>query len=281
MLESTDFTLVQFENQIAREGHGVPDARILCSTCLLIETKTERNAVRVDQLERHLKRLDQAREAEQKLIVITPDDRAPVAMEKIRDPRLVWTSFAIVDQVIEELLSDPREVISEREAFLLRELQAMLLREKLIGSVNDVVVVAAREAWPEYQNYHAYVCQPNRTFQQVQRMGFYTHGAIQTLIPRILEAHVDVEFDPTKLKGDLKKLAVQLLEHSTRQKGSHFDVMFLSAPDSDDTVKLARPILNDIRAASGRPWAYTMSQRYVTLQALAKASTTSDLVEGD
>ncbi|MDP1560525.1 MAG: hypothetical protein Q8M16_03925 [Pirellulaceae bacterium] len=50
--------------------------------------------------------------------------------------------------------------MSEREAFLLRALQTMLAEEGLLANPNDVVIVAAPNAWPEYNELHAYICQP-------------------------------------------------------------------------------------------------------------------------
>ncbi len=57
LLEQPELELVQFENQPARGGEGVPDALILSSCRLLVETKVARNAVNKRQLERHLERL--------------------------------------------------------------------------------------------------------------------------------------------------------------------------------------------------------------------------------
>lgn len=281
LLQSTDFTLVQFANQLSKGGAGVPDARILSSNCLLIETKTARNAVNDKQLRRHLARLDVSQEANRKLLVLTPDDRQPTAIDGIGDPRLAWASFSYLDQAIEELLSDPHEVVSEREAFLLRELQAMLLREQLIGATNDVVVVAAREAWPEYLKYHAYICQPERSFQKSQWIAFYADSEIKPVVARILDVHEDIEFSPDQLSGDLQALAAVLLQETTRKLGMHYKIMFLSAPDASETIKLAGPIPNDVRAASGRPWAFVLGQRYVDLNALKNAKATSDLVRNE
>ncbi len=148
-LMRSEFELVTFQNLPAKGGRGVPDASITASCCLLVETKIERNAVRRDQLERHLQRLNAAHEAEKVLLVLTPDDTPPAVLSELNDPRVTWASFADLDQAVEDLLEDPSEVISEREAFLLRQLQAMLEQEELISSANDVVVVAARKAWPE------------------------------------------------------------------------------------------------------------------------------------
>ena len=51
---------------------------------------------------------------------------------------------------------------------------------------DEVVVVAARNAYPEYLRRSVYVCQPNRSFRDgLTRMGFYANGAIQRPLPRI------------------------------------------------------------------------------------------------
>ena len=47
-------------------------------------------------------------------------------------------------------------------------------QNKIRNASDRVVVVAARSALGEYCNYSAYICQPNRTFQQSVRMAFYT-----------------------------------------------------------------------------------------------------------
>ena len=81
---------------------------------------------------------------------------------------------------------------------LLRELQRMLMDEELIASSTDVVVVAARRAWPEYNELHAYICQPKRSFQQVKRVAFYSDGQIYPLVPLILKSEDEVEMKKGK-----------------------------------------------------------------------------------
>ena len=203
LLEESEFELVKFQNQPAKGGAGVPDAVILSSCRLLTETKIRRHVLKAEQLKLHLERLDQATEAIRLLLVLTPDDAPPALLDTLHDDRLVWSSFAALDQAIDELLADNYEVISEREAFLLRELQSMLMAEGLVTSANDVVVVPARNAWPEYQQYHAYVCQPDRSFQQVTRMAFYAHGRHSQNL---------VQFDPSILEEDFQFLHPPFLE---------------------------------------------------------------------
>lgn len=278
LLEQADFEIVSFENQPSKGGAGVPDAVILSSIRLFIETKIARNMVDSKQLKRHLERFEGAKETRQLLLVITPDDRVPQKIVDLGDKRVVWASFAALDQAINELVSDSLEVVSEREEFLLRELQAMLQNEGLVANQNDVVVVAARSAWPEYEKYHAYVCQPDRPFRPVERIAFYSDGQINPLVPKILESHDHVEFIPENHRGKLRQLIETLMAGTSRkEKGKAYKVMFLSPPDSPETVKLPFPVINDLRTGTGRTTAYTQGQRYTSIGKLLQAKTTSDL----
>lgn len=280
LLEQSDFELVRFENQPSKGGKGVPDAMILSSIRLLVETKIERNAVDPEQLNQHLKRFEGTNEATKVLLVITPDEQCPHVIEELGDKRVAWSSFAALVQAIDDLILDVQEVVSEREEFLLRELQAMLLNEGLIATANDVVVVAARDALPEYHRYHAYICQPDRPFQPVQRMAFYTQGMIDPHIPKILAVHDHVELTVEKHDGQLKELVERLLVETPRRvKGQANKVIFLSALDSPDTIVLANPVMNDLTTKNGRTIAFTQSQRYTSLERLRMANNTSDLTK--
>jgi hypothetical protein len=274
LLEQSEFELVRFQNQPAKGGEGIPDAIILSSCRLLIETKIRRNALNRDQIKRHLKRLQDAAESDKRLLLLTPDDQRPPLLDTLPDSRIAWAPFAALDQAIDELLRDPHEVVSEREAFLLRELQAMLVRERLLVTESDVVVVPARDAWPEYQEYSAYVCQPDRAFQPVTRIGFYSQGRIYPLVPKILATHERVEFQFKRHPGELGKLVDRLLKETPRSAGKSYKVLFLSAPDDKQTVRLEQPIVNDLTTEDGRTTAFTQNQRYVSLAALRKATKT-------
>ena len=278
LLEQSEFELVRFQNQPSKGGKGVPDAIIHASIRLLIETKIERNAINVVQIKQHLKRLDETNEATRLLLVITPDDVRPESLDALSDERIVWFSFVAIDQAIDEMLDDKYEVTSERESFLLRELQNMLSAEGLLASNNDVVVVAARNAWPEYNQIHAYVCQPNRPFQQVSRVAFYSKGRVHPLVPRILEMHDDVVMVAGQSTGVLGDLVQRLIKEQRRDEGERYKVLLLSAPDSPDTIRLPAPIPNDMKSKSGKPTAFTMGQRYIASERLITAKATSELV---
>jgi hypothetical protein len=288
LLEQLEFELVLFENQPGKGGAGVPDALIVSSCRILLEAKLKKNQVNLDQLKRHLKKLQEthAKETFRALLVLTPDDHRPAAFDEIKDPMLVWSTYSALDQAIEELLDDRQEVVSEREAFLLRELQSLLLREKLLTSESDVVVVAARNAWPEYKEYHAYVCQPDRPFQAVQRIAFYTNQKICPLVPRILEVHNHVKFVPG-LGGKLGELVDKLLAEDIpldtlrRMPGTPHKVFLLSPPGSTETIDLGREIVNDLKTKNGRSVAFTQGQRYVSIERLQQARTTTEVIANE
>jgi hypothetical protein len=281
LTEQAEFELVRFENQAARGGMGVPDAQVLSSCRILIETKTQRNAIKRKQLEQHLQRLDDANETVRCLLVHSPEESRPTELVHFSDERLCWTSFAALDQAIDELLADKTEVTSEREAFLLRELQTMLLPEGLLGFEKDTVIVAARQAWDEYTKHQLYVCQPGRPFQPVQYMGFYKANQILPRVPRILECHDRVRMERGAYKGELGRAIDRLLDLALREPGVEYQVFLLTGPDDPQTICLDEPIVNDLLSASGRRSAFTQGQRYVKLDNLRRAKRTSDLASAD
>ncbi len=283
LLEQSEFELVRFQNQPAKGGSSVPDGEILSSSRILIETKIKRNSVRAKQLQHHLQQLNSSRESTRLLLVLTPDQSQPSAFKHVTDRqnRLVWASFAALDQAIDELLADGNEVISEREAFLLRQLQSMLVEEGLIGTASEVVVVAARHAWPEYQRCSAYICQPRRAFKPVKRIAFYSQGQVYPLVPSILDMQDEVVLERARHKGALGQVIDKLIDsipQSKKEVGHSYKVFLLSSPDDPKTMKLKGPILNDLESKTGQPIAFTMGQRYVAVAKLAKAKATSDLV---
>jgi hypothetical protein len=149
---------------------------------------------------------------------------------------------------------------------------------------DDVVVVAARVACPEYLAHTVYVCQPNRAFRDgLTHMGFYAEGAIQREVPRILHRADPVPFTTSEIAnrraGSSEDVSVAqaietLLSIGARTEGSEYGVFILSAPDDAATVKLESPIANDTAAKSGRAWAWTMGQRYTSLARLTRAGVT-------
>jgi hypothetical protein len=160
-----------------------------------------------------------------------------------------------------------------------------LLAEDLIGTPKEVLVIPARHAWPLYVEYgiHAYICKADRAFQRVTHVAFYEQNQIQHLVPLILEQHDRVVFEQGRNTGRLGQLVNQALEKSVLPDWPYpwsiHKVLLLSAPDAVETVKLERPIINDLTSNGGPRIAFARNQRYVSLEALRKAKKTSQLEE--
>jgi len=127
----------------------------------------------------------------------------------------------------------------------------MLETEGLLADPNDVVIVAARRAWKTYQDRHVYICQPNRSFRNVKRIGFYSRGNIYPLVPLILDKQDDVIFERSAHDGPLGELVDQILDADDSRTGQRHMVFFLSAPDSDDTLDLGQNIPNNKKSRTG------------------------------
>ena len=194
--EDSALQLFSFENQVhGGSSPSVPDARISASFALWFETKTAPGQVRLDQLRGHLKHLGDGHGYE-RLFLLTPDADEPEAVATIDDARLKWLSFKALSQAIDDLLGDDRELVSEKEELLLRELQALFEVDNLLGDPRGVVVVPAGNAYREYLELSAYICQPRRAFKPVERMAFYCRGKIEREIPLVRHVVDEVEFTP-------------------------------------------------------------------------------------
>lgn len=284
--EEASLQLLSFENQIAgSSSKTVPDARIQGRFSLWFETKTSPGALRAAQIEGHLGHLEGSTGAIERLYIITPDATPPTALREFSDPRLVWFNFVSLSQAIDLLLADELEMVSEKEELLLRELQALLVEDGLLGDPRDVLVVPARHAYQEYLDTNAYICQPRRSFRPIDRMAFYQEGAIQPIIPHIRHVRDEVLFSQSTIEelteraGPHDEEIARLIreDHTGRPADSLYKVMLLTAPENPQTIQLDGPIQNDAVDASGRPVAWVQGQRYASLDTLRRARTTSEL----
>jgi len=284
----SELVAVSFENQVALAG-SVPDARISARFSWWFETKTEIGAYAHeghsrDQLRKHSTVL---RDPGALLFVITPDPVRPAWFDKLdgladeaSGERILWFSFHDLAGAIDKLITDPGRVVGEQTRFLLAELVALYEADGLL-SADDTVVVAARAAWPEYQRLAAYICQPNRSFRAgLKYLGFYAEGAIQPLIPRIRRHCTAVLFTreeagALRARGDAELAALidGVLDREERTDGEAYDVLLLTGPDEPGTIRLQVPIANDKVTESGKPWGWTLSQRYTRLDKLGSGIT--------
>jgi len=277
----SSLSVVRFTNQVTGPS-SVPDGEISASCRYLFEVKTVRNAVDESQLRNHLATLI-GNHRDERLFVLSPDAVTPVQVAALADARVVWFNFRSLSDAIENLVTDPLELTSEQTRFLLRELQALFKQDGLLD-FDDTVVVAARTAWPEYQKYSAYICQPNRSFQRgLRALAFYTDGAIQPLIPAILGQLDNVRFDrpsaetfsgsQDSVEQMVGAVIRRALDDRIRADGDLHQIFVLTAPDDERTLRLEAPIRN----AGSTPW--TQGQRYTRLELLRRGPTdTSALI---
>ena len=195
---------------------------------------------------------------------------------------VAWSNFHRLYGAIIAIIEDSEQPPSEQEAFLLREFNILLKDEGLIDSREDtVLVVAAKNAWPEFQEIDAYICQEGRSFRPTDHLAFYAEGAIQRLVPRIVgvedRLNVSQEMHQAvfkKLKQTAMNLYVQIAAKRPHRIGDQSQNFFLSPRDSEETLELSAPVRNDLGHA------FTQGQTYVSLKALkCSPVTTSELLK--
>jgi hypothetical protein len=302
LCEEPNLPLLQIKNQIKSGKKGrVPDGAIQASFAYWIETKIVPNSVDFEQLQGHLSGLSQVLNIDKKkLLVLTPDFEELQAIKSLNSDLVVWASFDDLYAAITEITATDESWLtsdfsppSEQERFLLRELVQMLLAEGLInsGKSDAVLIVPARSAIEYYRNFSIYACQPNRSFQPVEYIGFYHSGVIDKHIAKVVGKPIE-EIDLTKeaveeadiapeIKQKLCQLVDQLKSYNSPIYGAKLKVFFLSSLNSSDTIELAQDIRNNLRNTAGRSYAFTQGQRYVPLAALKKnPATTTELLKG-
>ena len=297
--------------RLGKDAEAVPDGVIQASFSYLLETKVVPGKVDLDQLQRHLNCLHEIPNAAQKkLIVLTPDYERPREIDKLESDLVVWANFNAFYNAIAEILTMDEawltssfSLVSEQDRFLLKELVQMFLAEGLLnsGPSDSVLIVPARNAIKDYLKYSVYLCQPNRSFQRVEYLGFYHGGSIDRQIAKILLPPIEeITLTEDGIKALQKKETIDALtvsrlnnlvaslkkdkeegKDNTERYGDCMKVFFLSSASLEDThtIHLQQDIKNDLRNSNNRPYAFTMGQRYVSLTALQKnPQTTTELL---
>lgn len=148
----------------------------------------------------------------------------------------------------------------------------------------DVVVVAARKAYPEYFKYHAYVCQTGRSFREgLTRLGFYADQTVKPEFPGILARRDRLEFTEQQVEdlrttGDpadeaFADVIESMLRDETERRGRLEQIFLLTPPDSPATMTLGGPVTH-----SGSAW--VQQQRYIRSEMLtSNPKTTADLTQ--
>jgi len=248
--------LISFTNQPTskrQQYHLVPDAMISGDFKILIETKLQQNTVDEDQIRKYQKQLGERKNAY--LVILTPDPACPDVVENIsrKDPRVVWCSFNQINSIIDDFFKNGSEVISEKDAFLLKNFQMLLDLENLL-SQPEVLIVPARFAWSHYLNTSSYICQPNRTFQKTTYIAFYNEGKIMKKVPKILKAVNEVVFgekgyfevrsndwsqsDEEKFGEKMKEVVKKSIGSSLYNVGESHKVLLLTGHEEEGTIPI-------------------------------------------
>ena len=293
----------QFQNQIKGAG-SIPDAEISSDFKIVFETKTARGSINETQLGKHLELLDEVNKirceiskfidekykyelkseeinrSEAILVYLTPDHEAPALLN---DKKVVWKSFKDVYELINELFDDPVLILSERDQFLLRNLQEFFEAEGLLPLEDEVVIVAASTAWPLYEKFQLYICQNKRSFRKTRYMGFYANGGVKREIAPIIDQFDDVEFTEDAIRNnaslsyELQQRLLNVLAKDDGYRNHTFQVTDLKENEENALEKLDQVITNDLTNDNDRGYAYTQGQRYTTLENLRSVKTTGEL----
>lgn len=156
-----------------------------------------------------------------------------------------------------------------------REISILSSNKIDIDDEGDVLIIPAKYALNEYLDHSVYMCQPNRTFRPVKHIGFYSNGKINRHIPKIIDKVENVllyknSIKNSKLNANMKKKLLNLVNSLERKNdfdrlGDKVKAMFLTEPNSKETFKLKKDIVNDTKSKSGKNIAFTQSQRYIPL----------------
>lgn len=146
----------------------------------------------------------------------------------------------------------------------------------------DTVVVPAKDAWPFYEANSAYVCQPGRWFQPVDRIAFYADREIKPEIPRIIARRDNVPWTASEqgrlaASSDREDRKVGAVIGAARAAGwtdGSYQVFLLTRPGDPAHRSLEKTVAH---VATGRGSAFVQRQRYVSLHRLETAKTTDDL----
>ena len=159
-------------------------------------------------------------------------------------------------------------------------------RQRTNRTGDDVVVVPAQLAYPDYLLTSGYVCQDDRAFRGgITRLGFYGGMEIKPEFPLILDWRARVVFssenaDALRRRGEQFDAEVAALIDSSfdrasglrcaRRYGERYDVFCLTPADDQRTLRLPAPVHH--RGSS----AWTQNQRYVSSEVLGRGPRTTD-----
>lgn len=153
---------------------------------------------------------------------------------------------------------------------------------------DDVLVVpGGKIAVADYLRHDAYICQPERNFRDVERVGFYRSSKIEPFFPRIRYRKKNVEWSRANaaslrqtgapLDAEVGALVDRTLDDPAdpRHEGWKYQVFLLTPQDDEQTLRLPKQIQH---RTHGRGSAWVQGTRYTSEAALrSNPQTTDDL----
>jgi hypothetical protein len=116
--------------------------------------------------------------------------------------------------------------------------------------------------------------------EEIQYLGFYKDKAIQQEVPLIRHRRKNVTFsgdETTRLRGSGDGIDVEIgelmnrnLDAAQQTEGHPYQVFLLSAPESEETLRLRQEIRHTRRGG------WTQGQRYTSSQALKRDPATTE-----
>lgn len=172
----------------------------------------------------------------------------------------------------------------------------MNAQSKPYDAQDKVLLVPATGGIHDYENYSAYICPPNRAFKPVSYLAFYYRNKIDKRVPQVLgyidNLTLNTDSDKLDLSGlvpiatsreDLQRIFKTLVDKVKTQGDIQYfkesrKYIILTSEDDPRTVQMRQDIPNDKRSKKrGIPTPFAQSRRYLSLERLKIARTTSDL----
>ncbi|TFD91236.1 hypothetical protein [Cryobacterium serini] len=103
---------------------------------------------------------------------------------------------------------------------------------------------------------------------------FYADQEIKPEIAEILYIKESIVFNLAEAYARLNSIHAEVrrvggliheeVARATRNSGEAYKVVFLSSRESEETFVMPRAVRSDMKTANGKPWGWTLSQRYVS-----------------
>lgn len=197
----------------------------------------------------------------------------------------------IFDHPLEERFEQAMELLRWIDPALEQWVQGLcrvpdVLNVRPKSAESIAVVVPAKDAWPFYQQYGAYVCQPGRYFRNVSHIGFYADSAVQREVPKVLERIDPVVWTPEEIGrridtgSDRDRQIAEIIKQSRELvwTDNEYQLFLLTRPGGEGQATGHVTLNAELRRQkTGKGSAWVRRQRYVAVPTLQSAQALGDL----